>query len=311
MNYNKPKNMININDIYNKYNNSYIISQEKRENYKKILDQQLFECFDEKYVIYKSELKDHFQYDEDGSSSLSNVVLDFYFSDLTRENNEQYKTEFTFKYYILIKESVYKKFKNMDKYLSVCYLNYDINYPSNHTTTISQLAKFLKPSYNKETITMDGIRYIKIKLRSLTNTFLLVCSFVFDLKYKNWGDDNSIKIMTIPIREKYINFISFISISEPVRETFIMDINSSFTIKVNVLGMYKKILEKYIETIKNKEKIFLNKTKYTVIPLQGNLINNKTESSQNIIFHLYVSYEKMENILIDLYADKIDFRWKN
>ena len=82
----------------------------------------------------------------------------------------------------------------------------------------------------------------------------MLCSFVFDLKYKNWGDDNSIKIMAIPVREKYINFISMIYLGEPVIETFVMDINPIFTIKINVLGIYKKILEKYIENIKNKSK---------------------------------------------------------
>lgn len=292
----------------NKWNDMYMNAssiREKRETYKNILDHQLLECFDEKYIIYESRIRDYFTHSDDGFEiDLANVMLDFYFSDLTRENNEQYKTEFTFKYYILIKESIYKKFKNMDKYLSVCYLNYDINYPSNHTTTISQLAKFLKPSYNKETITMDGIRYIKIKLRSLNNTFLLACSFVCDPKYKNWGNDNDVKIMAVPVRKKYTNFINFISLGEPIIEKFVMDINSSFTLKVNVLGMYKKILEKYIENIKNGEKIFLDKTKYTVIPLQGSLINNETESSRHIIFHLYVSYEKLQNILLDSYADR-------
>ena len=303
--------MININEYYDKNDDPFTMIQEKKEKYKKILDRQLSECFDEKYVIYKSELKDHFQYDEDGSYSLSNVVLDFYFSDLTKENNEQYKTEFTFKYYILIKDSIYKKFKNMDKYLSVCYYEYNINYPSDHTITISKSAKFLKPNYNKETITMNGIRYIKIKLRSLTNTLLLMCSFVFDLKYKNWGDDNSIKIMAIPVREKYINFMSFISVGEPIQETFAMDINPTFTIKINVLRMYRKILEKYIETIKNGEKIFLDKNKYQIIPLQGILLNNKTEDTQQIIFYLYVSYEKLQYIMTDFVAnhkDRIDFR---
>lgn len=182
-----------------------MILQEKNERYQRILDQQLSECIDKKYIIYNSEIKECFTYCDDGSCYPSDIHLKFYFSDLTKENDgEEYHTKFTFKYYILIKENIYKKFKKLDSHLNILFSEYYDTYRC--TDTISKSAKFLKPYYNKETINKNGIKYIKIKLRSLNNTFAPTGHLIIDQKYKNLCDENIfnndiIKLIAIPVKK--------------------------------------------------------------------------------------------------------------
>lgn len=128
------------------------------------------------------------------------------------DGNIYYKPNQTFNYYLLIKESFYKKFKKMNLWLSSEYMcsnngwNYDVE-----DRIFPDIAKFIKGKYSKKRVNHDGINYISLKLRALRNTLIpKFCLSFEDDEFKNLYekcDTDNILIMAKPVKTKYYNMV--------------------------------------------------------------------------------------------------------
>lgn len=232
---------------------------EEIDKYINTLDYLLQLSFDEKYIIYKG---DYYKQD---------CVLHLYFSDVCKDNNKIYKTKFTFNYYLLIERKYYKTFKKMNPYIRGISLDYKDPSHYNFNNGMNILAKFTKPHYKKEIITLDGKTYIKIKLRALNNSFVPHLNINFEIYNNIWAH---VKIIAIPVRKRYTNLVKLQhqwSISNDDFKKFMsIDINSDNILLYN--DRYNDKRENSIDYIKNNEKIFF---KYYMNG-QILLLNNKT-----------------------------------
>ena len=117
---------------------------DNREKYRQTLNKQLFIKSKEKFIEYLSCIGD-------------DDLLSFYFSNLTYTNNPKYKTKFTFNYYILISSQSYKKFKQINPEIDGNSHDYNVDIKYSFNNTLNELAKIIKPHYNKKTVTVDAI----------------------------------------------------------------------------------------------------------------------------------------------------------
>ena len=180
------------------------------------------------------------------------------------------ETKFTFNYYVLIERKYYKILKKMNPYIRG--VSFDYKDPShyNFNAGMNILAKFTKPHYKKEIITLDGKTYFKIKLRALNNSFVPHLNINFEIYNDIWAH---IKIIAIPVRKRYTNLVKLQvgcgKINNELKKLACVDINSK-----NIL-LYKdgyNEKENSIDHVKNNEKLFFKHY------INGNayLFNNET-----------------------------------
>lgn len=240
-------------------------SEEEIEKYKMVLDQGLVECFDQKYIVYK------------GKYFTRDYIVQFYFSDLTKQCNKTYKTEFTFNYYLLIEKKHYKMFKKINPIINGYTLDYKNSTPYYFGNPIINLAKFMKPHYKKEIVSFNEITFIKIKLRALNNSFVPTIDIRFDVKNEIY---DYIKFIAVPVKKRYTNLIKLVGSCYPTNDDttpinqiksggVCIDINSDYMLLSDYTD---KKIENTIEYIKDNEKIFFNN--YTTH--HATLFNKKT-----------------------------------
>lgn len=198
--------------------------------------------------------------------------------------------EQNFNYYLLIKKSYYKEFKK-EKPRIVDYRN----------TFTGQLifpiiSKFIKEHYNKKNIIIDGVDYIRLKLRYYNNTFTphFVIYFNNSVKLKSNKIRENIKIMAKPQLKKYSTLIT---IDNDFSLDFKnVDLDKLETIKISddiILYVFndssnKNNFYKMINLVENfiifNEKKFFDLEKYMTIVYCGILKNTKKD------IYIYLSF---------------------
>lgn len=201
---------------------------------------------------------------------------------------DRYDSPYLFNYYILIRSSNYKLFKKINPICTGCYNDTGNSFHG----TLQSLSKFLNPHYKKDIFYFNNIKYIRIKLRALSNKFIPIIDIFknnnsvdikddeifFDenngqhyIKRKEEhllqeqiigsfiNDPHNIRIMAVPVKKKYTNLIYYQSIlsywDDNTKDLLEFDINENLTIYILKDSRYINYIKKSIDLLENNIKI--------------------------------------------------------
>lgn len=183
-----------------------------------------------------------------------------------------YTPEQRFNYYLLIKENFYKFFKKMECNIKIGTMIHNAMFYRNRLFCLfPDVTKFDKNNYNKKYITIDSIRYVKLKLRAFSNTFITdfcitagpdektpeIRKYFRDtqLEFLCTGNiiNDKLKIMAIPVKKKYTNLfrlndcISLNGLPDSIK------FDDNFTLYYDHNWVPTGIIEKIIDLYKEKK----------------------------------------------------------
>lgn len=262
-------------------------------DYKKLVEQLEHRHSKKKFFLYEK--------DETYYKGNKRCDIDLYFSKEFEDIDfKKYDLKKTFNYYLLIKKNSYKNFKKADLKIQSFIYHLDSRNNYNCYLPVKYLAKSLKLHYSKKDIIYGSDKYVKLKLRALSNVF--VSEFRFDF-IDNFLNIDDFEVMAVPVTKKYTNMIYFEDHRVLLKScNKIVELSDRFSVYAYVSLVYMELFEKTIESIKDGEKLLYSGCNYNMV---HNCILYDNESQKEI--YRFIIYSSIPNSLTRKIIKKIKY----